>query len=179
VYLRARWYDAGEGVFTARDPWKGCLRTPYSQHPYQYGYSDPTGNTDPSGECVISLYYWEVGGTFGHYHIDVLVNECGPLPDHGGACTNDPESSLRIYEGHPTGGGNIIQGLFECVGLSTAFRNLTADSFSWARKNERHDFNYAPADELAQAIRHRVFVANGQKPTLTFSEATVCESSTG
>jgi RHS repeat-associated protein len=52
VHLRARWYDANAGRFHARDPFEGWAETPYSQHFYQYAYSNPVNWTDPSGQCV-------------------------------------------------------------------------------------------------------------------------------
>ncbi|NJL55947.1 RHS repeat-associated core domain-containing protein [bacterium] len=52
VYLRARWYDPANGTFLSRDPFEGFPDMPYSQHPYQYGYSNPALWTDPSGEAV-------------------------------------------------------------------------------------------------------------------------------
>jgi RHS repeat-associated protein len=57
VHLRARWYDANAGRFHARDPFEGWAETPYSQHFYQYAYSNPVNWTDPSGRCVGWL--WE------------------------------------------------------------------------------------------------------------------------
>ncbi len=51
VYLRARWYLPADGTFLSRDPFPGFTAMPYSQHPYQYGYSNPVSNTDPSGRC--------------------------------------------------------------------------------------------------------------------------------
>jgi len=54
VYLRARWYDAGSGRFGVRDPFVGFPEVPYSQHEYQYGYSNPVLYTDPSGRCVFT-----------------------------------------------------------------------------------------------------------------------------
>jgi RHS repeat-associated protein len=52
VYLRARWYNPTNGTFTARDPFEGYAELPYSQHPYQYAYSNPVLHTDPSGKVV-------------------------------------------------------------------------------------------------------------------------------
>jgi RHS repeat-associated protein len=49
VYLRARWYGAQNGQFYGRDPYPGMAEMPYSQHSFQYGYSNPISNTDPSG----------------------------------------------------------------------------------------------------------------------------------
>jgi RHS repeat-associated protein len=51
VNLRARWYSTGQGRFLTHDPFAGFPEQPYSQHPYQYGYSDPVLYTDLSGEC--------------------------------------------------------------------------------------------------------------------------------
>ncbi|HEY1013263.1 MAG TPA: SBBP repeat-containing protein [Herpetosiphonaceae bacterium] len=51
VNLRARWYHPGHGTFLSRDPARGAPKTPYSLHPYQYGYSNPFLHTDPSGWC--------------------------------------------------------------------------------------------------------------------------------
>jgi RHS repeat-associated protein len=50
VYLRARWYNAAHGGFTARDPFAGYPEQPYSLHSYAYAYSNPVLLTDPSGE---------------------------------------------------------------------------------------------------------------------------------
>ena len=52
VYLRARWYNPTTGTLLGRDPFEGNTRQPYSQHPFQYGYSNPVSNTDPTGMCV-------------------------------------------------------------------------------------------------------------------------------
>jgi RHS repeat-associated protein len=52
LFLRARYYDAETGRFLSQDPFEGTLDTPYSQHPYQYGYSNPVRYTDPSGRCI-------------------------------------------------------------------------------------------------------------------------------
>ena len=52
VNLRARWYSTLNGTFTSRDPFEGNPERPYSLHPYQYGYSDPVLQTDPTGMVV-------------------------------------------------------------------------------------------------------------------------------
>ena len=52
VYLRARWYNPAEGTLLGRDPFAGYPESPYSLHPYQYGYSNPVSNTDPTGRCA-------------------------------------------------------------------------------------------------------------------------------
>lgn len=55
VHLRARWYNPNLGTFTSRDPFAGFATLPYSQHPYQYAYSNPVLLTDPSGKFVPAL----------------------------------------------------------------------------------------------------------------------------
>jgi RHS repeat-associated protein len=52
VYLRARWYHTGSGMFTSVDPFAGFAAQPYSLHPYQYAYSNPVRWTDPSGFMI-------------------------------------------------------------------------------------------------------------------------------
>jgi RHS repeat-associated protein len=42
VYLRARWYSPGDGIFTSRDPVEG-------EPPYQYVRGNPVNGRDPSG----------------------------------------------------------------------------------------------------------------------------------
>jgi RHS repeat-associated protein len=53
VTLRARWYHTGSGMFTSVDPFAGFAAQPYSQHPYQYAYSNPVRWTDPSGQIPV------------------------------------------------------------------------------------------------------------------------------
>ncbi|NTU85720.1 MAG: RHS repeat-associated core domain-containing protein, partial [Chloroflexales bacterium] len=79
VYLRARWYNAGSGTFTSRDPFAGWAEQPYSLqyyqssrwqtssagtsradipytlHPYAYALSTPVLYTDPSGLCIFAV----------------------------------------------------------------------------------------------------------------------------
>ena len=57
VCLRARRYHAGSGSFGSRDPFEGMAETLYSLHYYAYGYSNPVGNTDPTGKfaCATTI----------------------------------------------------------------------------------------------------------------------------
>jgi len=61
IYLRARWYDPSLARFISVDEFPGDTRTPYSLHAYQYGYSDPVSNTDPTGRCFGPLIVFCVG----------------------------------------------------------------------------------------------------------------------
>ncbi|MEM3433740.1 MAG: RHS repeat-associated core domain-containing protein [Candidatus Methanomethyliaceae archaeon] len=49
VYLRARWYAPGVGVFTAPDPFPGVRQEPMSLHPYLYVLANPVSRVDPRG----------------------------------------------------------------------------------------------------------------------------------
>jgi RHS repeat-associated protein len=81
VYLRARWYDPGNGTFTSVDPFDGFDTLPYSLHPYQYAYSDPVVNTDPTGLCtglcetLQRLMTKRYGITFGEGKCDWTLDE--------------------------------------------------------------------------------------------------------
>jgi RHS repeat-associated protein len=88
VYLRARWYDPASGTFASRDPFDGFERLPYSLHPYQYGYSNPTMYTDPSGEFIIEMRYNPIGATANFaYHAYIVLScpdDCTELYVRGG-----------------------------------------------------------------------------------------------
>ena len=49
AYHRARWMDPGLGRFLSRDPFRGWLGSPASQHAYGYAHQNPVSLSDPSG----------------------------------------------------------------------------------------------------------------------------------
>ncbi|MBE0411644.1 MAG: RHS repeat-associated core domain-containing protein [Anaerolineales bacterium] len=49
VFLRARYYEPGQGRFLQRDPWRGNANKPLSINPWLYVYGNPINHTDPSG----------------------------------------------------------------------------------------------------------------------------------
>jgi RHS repeat-associated protein len=49
-YLRARWYDPGNGRFTSTDPYPGDPQSPVSLHRYLYANTCPISLSDPSGK---------------------------------------------------------------------------------------------------------------------------------
>ena len=49
LYLRARWYAPGVGIFTAPDPFPGVQKEPGSLHPYLYVLANPVTWADPTG----------------------------------------------------------------------------------------------------------------------------------
>ena len=49
-YLRARFYNPGNGRFNRLDPFVGNNTDPQSLHKYAYVHGDPIGGTDPTGK---------------------------------------------------------------------------------------------------------------------------------
>jgi RHS repeat-associated protein len=84
VYLRARWYDAGEGTFTSRDAFEGWSPHPATLHPYQYVGNDPITLTDPSGRCYPPLGWLR----------DVEPTNCGNL-DEAISISQHPNASAQ------------------------------------------------------------------------------------
>lgn len=49
LYLRSRYYSSGTGRFLTRDTWTGDYHKPQSFNWWNYGYSNPVNNIDPTG----------------------------------------------------------------------------------------------------------------------------------
>jgi RHS repeat-associated protein len=64
-YLRARYYDAAAGRFTARDSYDGQTSNPLSLNHYAYASADPANRIDPSGheDSVEVLVSMGIGAT--------------------------------------------------------------------------------------------------------------------
>ncbi len=54
LYLRARYYAPGTGVFTALDPFEGSASRPMSLNGYSWVEGNTPNRTDPTG-----LYNWQ------------------------------------------------------------------------------------------------------------------------
>ena len=52
-YLRARYYNPGNGRFNQTDPFAGNPSDPQSLHKYLYAHCNPVNNVDPSGKFPI------------------------------------------------------------------------------------------------------------------------------
>ncbi len=61
-YLRARYYNPGNGRLNRLDPFAGNISDPQSLHKYLYGHGDPISNIDPSGQFLGSILSIGVAG---------------------------------------------------------------------------------------------------------------------
>jgi len=57
VYLRARWYEPGVGIFSSPDPFPGLKTQPFSLQSYAYVLANPVNATDPSGWYHSDVHY--------------------------------------------------------------------------------------------------------------------------
>jgi len=55
TYLRARYYNSGNGRFLSRDTWNGDYNRPLSLNRWNYVEGNPVNRVDPSGMC----WYWD------------------------------------------------------------------------------------------------------------------------
>ena len=99
--LRARWYNPTDGTFLTRDPFPGFAAVPYSQHPYQYGYSNPVSNTDPRGRCTAfgddyCHYTWEQ--LYAKYPYYAFRRESENNWEQKGWTPEDAEQLVQAYE---------------------------------------------------------------------------------
>ncbi|MFN8458791.1 MAG: RHS repeat-associated core domain-containing protein, partial [Anaerolineae bacterium] len=51
LHLRARWYNASDGIFLSRDMWEGDELRPLSMNGWNYVEGNPVNYVDPSGRC--------------------------------------------------------------------------------------------------------------------------------
>ena len=58
TYLRARYYNSGDGRFLSRDTWNGDYNRPLSLNRWGYVEGNPVNLTDPSGFNAICTHPW-------------------------------------------------------------------------------------------------------------------------
>ena len=166
VHLRARWYDPAHGTLISEDPWQGCPKTPYSLHPYQYAYADPIRLTDPSGRCVVSLYFrpaYPEGAPpdefWAAYHADVIVNDCDGLgQDESRLCDRDPANTIKIFWGGPEISDDRLGGADRALGafrLKKSWGQVRADSNVYADIPPKDREVFPPLDTLVKAMGDR------------------------
>jgi RHS repeat-associated protein/uncharacterized delta-60 repeat protein len=95
--FHARSYSAADGRFLGRDPITGELGRPYSQNPYQYGYSNPLTWQDPYGLFSITDPVKWVGGR---------------LKDAGDAVIDRAPGAARQAFDTLVPGGTVIESTF-------------------------------------------------------------------
>ncbi len=104
-YLRARWYDAGVGRFTSRDPGEGDRRRSQTLNLYEYVENDPVNWTDPSGL----------------YHALVVRGANAHNPE-GLAVRSSPSLEARILDRVPDGTRVIVHPSFPFSGWDNDLR---------------------------------------------------------
>jgi RHS repeat-associated protein len=55
LYLRARFYAPGIGIFVTKDTWEGDLKRPLSLNGWEYADGNPINYADPSGHKTVSV----------------------------------------------------------------------------------------------------------------------------
>lgn len=72
VYLRARYYEPGNGRFITRDTWGGDQMQPLSYNAWLYVYSNPVNLTDPSG---MSPFGDGTGNEVASYIVERMIDD--------------------------------------------------------------------------------------------------------
>ncbi len=119
VYLRARYYDAGQGRFTTRDTWGGISSSPTTLNRWNYTEGNPVNFTDPSGYCTEKPTWREVVDCYQQRFAD-RVHRHNPLPGFSKTVINN----LAEVQWH---------GIFDTDGLEGDWLYLTQIWFN----NER------------------------------------------
>jgi RHS repeat-associated protein len=78
-YLRARYYDPSTGRFLSKDPFRGLLEKPGSQHRYAYTRNDPVNWVDPT-DLRDYTFNWYIGKA---------------------ATVGSPQSVMAYFQQHP------------------------------------------------------------------------------
>lgn len=67
-YLRARYYNPSNGLFSCVDPYAGNMQDPQSLHKYAYVHNNPVNGIDPSGLS----FNWGALGTYIHQQLGAM-----------------------------------------------------------------------------------------------------------
>ena len=130
IFLRARYYQPGQGRFTSRDPFPGFPIAPATLHPYLYAVNNPLRYTDPSGEvlpflAIVGLVALASGGAAALFEYGSQIHHnmknCGMGFWDGANLRNHDASRLGMafLEGFVMGGlGALTGGLIQWAGLS-------------------------------------------------------------
>jgi RHS repeat-associated protein len=104
-YLRARYYNPSEGMFTGRDPFDGMLEEPLSLNKYAYVHGNPINNTDPTGMFSVTEVLADVAsigilaaiGAYASYNIYNSVRSLsGTAGNLGGSNSGNGSGNLSF-----------------------------------------------------------------------------------
>jgi len=137
VYLRARWYAPGVGIFTAPDPFPGVQAEPGSLHPYRYVLGNPVNGTDPSGHQCIGCRTPGDWAEFTLFHLYGIYLRRGP----SGYTFPDPEKVLILET--VTDFANLLGG------PDSLKRNLALSVIrqEWATPDGAFNASYSPKEK--------------------------------
>jgi RHS repeat-associated protein len=130
-YLRARYYQPGNGRFTARDPWNGNPMEPRTLHKYVYANSSPTMFRDPSGMWTL-------------LEQNTVLQIVGILAGYALAQLVSGEVLQLIFGGakRPLGwNGTIVSGSFAYIG-ATLFRGKSECRYARGGPIEKEVFAF-------------------------------------
>ena len=107
TYLRARYYDQATGRFLSKDPWRGRVSLPATQHHYAYSANDPVNWRDPRGLDYVDVNI-TVGAGLGVTFGLMFSNEKGTYVYAGaGFTTPGPSASVTFSGSDPATGWNV------------------------------------------------------------------------
>jgi len=95
IFLRARWYNPGDGRFQSRDTWGGDINHPLSLNRWGYVEGNPINFTDPSGHYIYNrmkavnyAINWDQSSASGlDPQYDFTTNKCYETTDFSNQCT--------------------------------------------------------------------------------------------
>ena len=91
VYLRARYYDGGDGRFISRDIWGGNEIQPMSYNNWLYGYGNPIHEVGHTFDNAINL---EPRNTIGRYSY-LLISASDVKQNHGFFGSQEPNGKYQ------------------------------------------------------------------------------------
>ncbi len=108
TYLRARYYNSGDGRFVSRDTWGGDYNRPLSLNRWGYAEGSPVMYSDPSGHCVFGLdtIVCVVAGAGAVYTVGYLTYD-----HYFPQGTQPQDTNLGWWSGQLMGYGNLQEDL--------------------------------------------------------------------
>ena len=99
LYLRARYYASGLGVFTALDPWEGMAQHPMSLNGYSWVEGNVINSIDHTGMIMENPSMWDkCSRSFGNSLQDLTTIPCA-LFDRGGSYVTISTTAAQVTRG--------------------------------------------------------------------------------